>query len=301
LKKKILIIGGTGFIGYHLALKCLKLNWNVVSLSSKKPQNFRRLKKIKYLVGDIGNFKNLSILLEHNFNYVVNLGGYIDHHNKVKTYRSHFLGVRNLAKFFLKKNLKSFIQIGSSAEYGNIKSPQKESFKCKPKMIYGKSKLKSTKFLMNLYKEKNFPVTILRYYQVYGPSQNINRFIPLLINACIKNIQFPASHGKQKRDFLYVDDAVSAILKALNNKMSEGKIINIGSGKTITLLSLMKSINQKIGGGDILLGKIKLRKDEPMVIFPNLNRSSKILRWKSTITLKRGINKTIEFYKKEMI
>jgi len=93
----------------------------------------------------------------------------------------------------------------------------------------------------------------------------------------------------------------SAILKALNNKMSEGKIINIGSGKTIALLSLMKSINQKIGGGDILLGKIKLRKDEPMVIFPNLNRSSKILRWKSTTTLKRGINKTIEFYKKEII
>ena len=297
-KKNILIVGGTGFIGYHLALKCLKLNWNVISLSSKKPESFKRLKKVKYLYGDISNFKNLSVLLNYNFHYAVNLGGYIDHHNKDKTYKSHFLGVRNLAKFFLKKNLNSFIQAGSSAEYGNVKSPQKETIKCKPEMIYGKSKLKSTKYLINLHKKENFPATILRYYQVYGPGQSINRFIPLLINACIKNIEFPASHGKQKRDFLYIEDAVSAILKALINKTSRGMVINIGSGRAITLLSLMKVIKKKIGGGKILLGRIKLRKDEPMIISPNLNRSRKILKWESTTSLKQGINKTIKFYKK---
>lgn len=297
-KKNILIVGGTGFIGYHLALKCLKLNWNVISLSSKKPESFKRLKKVKYLYGDISNFKNLSVLLNYNFHYAVNLGGYIDHHNKDKTYKSHFLGVKNLAKFFLKKNLNSFIQAGSSAEYGNVKSPQKETIKCKPEMIYGKSKLKSTKYLMSLHKKENFPATILRYYQVYGPGQSINRFIPLLINACIKNIEFPASHGKQKRDFLYIEDAVSAILKALINKTSRGMVINIGSGRAITLLSLMKVIKKKIGGGKILLGRIKLRKDEPMIISPNLNRSRKILKWESTTSLKQGINKTIKFYKK---
>jgi nucleoside-diphosphate-sugar epimerase len=298
LKKKILIIGGTGFIGHHLAKKCLKLSWHVVSLSSKKPENFRRLKKIKYLYGDISYFKNLSVLLNYNFHYVVNLGGYIDHHNKTQTYKSHFLGVKNLAKFFLKKNIESFIQAGSSAEYGNTNSPHKETFKCKPEMIYGKSKLKSTKYLINLHKKKNFPATVIRYYQVYGPGQSINRFIPLLINACIKNIEFPASHGKQKRDFLYIEDAVSAILKALINKTARGEVINIGSGRVITLLSLMKTIKKKIGGGKILLGRIKLRKDEPMIIAPNLSRSRKILKWQSTTSLKQGINKTIKFYKR---
>ena len=262
MKKKILIIGGTGFIGHHLAKKCLKLSWHVVSLSSKKPENFRRLKKIKYLYGDISYFKNLSVLLNYNFHYVVNLGGYIDHHNKTQTYKSHFLGVKNLAKFFLKKNIESFIQAGS------------------------------------LHKKKNFPATVIRYYQVYGPGQSINRFIPLLVNACIKNIEFPASHGKQKRDFLYIEDAVSAILKALINKTARGKVINIGSGRVIALLSLMKTIKKKIGGGKILLGRIKLRKDEPMIIAPNLSRSRKILKWQSTTSLKQGINKTIKFYKR---
>ena len=66
----------------------------------------------------------------------------------------------------------------------------------------------------------------------------------------------------------------------------------------ITLLSLMKTIKKKIGGGKILLGRIKLRKDEPMIIAPNLSRSRKILKWQSTTSLKQGINKTIKFYKR---
>ena len=112
-------------------------------------------------------------------------------------------------------------------------------------MIYGKSKLKATKFLTDLFKEKKFPVTILRPYQVYGPKQKTDRFIPLLINACIKDIKFIASHGKQKRDFLYVDDLISAILKSLNNIKCKGKIINLGTGKPITLLKIMKTVRKK--------------------------------------------------------
>jgi nucleoside-diphosphate-sugar epimerase len=298
--KKILIIGGTGFIGYHLAKECLKLSWSVTSLSSKKPKTTRLLKKVNYLNCDISKGKKLNKLLKKNiYDFVVNLGGYINHFDKIKTYNAHFLGVKNLANIFLNKKLKSFVQIGSSAEYGKVVSPQNEKFTCKPTMIYGKSKLRATNFLLKLFKKRKFPVTILRFYQVYGPKQNIDRFIPLLIDACIKNTQFQASHGKQKRDFLYVDDAVYAILKTLNNKMSDGKIVNIGSGKPITLLSLMKRIKKKIGGGDILLGKIKLRKDEPLIIFPYLNNAIKILNWKSKTTLKNGINKTIESYMKK--
>jgi len=58
-KKKILIVGGTGFIGYHLAFKCKKLNWDVTSISTKKPIKERKLKKIKYKFFDISIKKNL--------------------------------------------------------------------------------------------------------------------------------------------------------------------------------------------------------------------------------------------------
>ena len=114
-----------------------------------------------------------------------------------------------------KKELECFIQIGSSAEYGTVKSPHNEKSICSPKLIYGKSKLIATKFLLNKYKKFNFPVTILRPYQIYGPKQKIDRFIPLLINSCIKNVDFIASHGKQKRDFLFVDDAIKGIINSI--------------------------------------------------------------------------------------
>ena len=300
MKKNILIVGGTGFIGYHLAKKCLKLNWNVTSLSLKKPSKLRKLAKVKYFYCDIGVAKELKKFSKKKFNYVVNLGGYIDHFNKKNTYKSHFTGVKNLANFFLRRNINSFIQIGSSAEYGNIKSPQLENAKCNPKLIYGKSKLKATNYLLKLYKKKKFPVTVLRLYQIYGSRQKFDRFLPILIKSCIKDKEFVASHGKQKRDFMHVNDVVEGILKCFANKKSIGKIINLGSGKPMTLVNIMRKVQKIIGGGKILLGKIKLRVDEPMIIYPNLKNAKKSLGWKHKVIFKEGIKKTIKEYEKEI-
>jgi nucleoside-diphosphate-sugar epimerase len=85
-KKKILIVGGTGFIGYHLAKKCLKKNWQVTSISSRYPKKIRFLKKVKYVRCDITNKKLLKKSTNDTFDYVVNLGGYVDHSNKKTTF-----------------------------------------------------------------------------------------------------------------------------------------------------------------------------------------------------------------------
>ena len=81
-KNKILIAGGTGFIGYHLAKKCLDLNWLVDSISSKSPIKKRKLSKVKYIRFDISKKKDLIKNLSHNYDYVVNLAGYVDHSHK---------------------------------------------------------------------------------------------------------------------------------------------------------------------------------------------------------------------------
>ena len=89
MKKKILIVGGTGFIGYHLAKICLKKKFLVTSLSFRKVKNERYLKKVKYIKCDI-SIKIIKKKFKENFDYVVNLGGYVNHNEKVKTFNSHY-------------------------------------------------------------------------------------------------------------------------------------------------------------------------------------------------------------------
>ena len=91
------------------------------------------MKKVKYIKCDISNQNNLKKNIKENFDYVVNLGGYVNHNEKVKTFNSHYKGCKNLADFF-KKKIISFIQIGSSVEYGSIKSPQSETQNCSIKI-----------------------------------------------------------------------------------------------------------------------------------------------------------------------
>ena len=149
-KKSILIIGGTGFIGFNLAKKCLKKNFSVYSISKLKPHKKRQLSKVKYLFVNIKNFKDLDKMLKNlKFDYVVNCAGYVDHQNKKEIYDNHYKGVINLYNYFKDKKINSFIQIGSSLEYGNVKVPHKESYSCKPEGIYGKTKLSATNFLKN--------------------------------------------------------------------------------------------------------------------------------------------------------
>ena len=104
MKKKILIIGGTGFLGYHLAKISLKKNWQVTSVSTKKPKKIRSIKKLTYIICDINNKNLIKKKIKKNFDYVVNFGGYVDHSNKNKTFSSHFYGCKNLANHFLDSN-----------------------------------------------------------------------------------------------------------------------------------------------------------------------------------------------------
>ena len=111
MSKKILIVGGTGFLGYHLAKKCRKKNWKVTSISSSKPKKKRYLKNIEYIIADITNREQLKKKLIKKFDYIVNFGGYVDHTNKAKTFKSHFYGCKNLVDIFFKKILNYFYKL----------------------------------------------------------------------------------------------------------------------------------------------------------------------------------------------
>lgn len=296
-KTKILITGGTGFIGYHFAKSCIKKNWTVESLSTKNPILSRKLKNVRYLKCDISNFQKLKKTLSKNYDYVVNFAGYVDHSNKAKTMKSHYLGAQNLAKIFLDSKIKKFIQIGSSIEYGKKTSPQSEEINNqKVYSFYGKAKLLTTEMFLKLYKQNNFPVSIIRLYLVYGPNQEPNRLVPITILNALKKNKFDCSHGNQLRDFIHVNDVVKSIFKVLNYKKSNGEIFNIGSGKGVKVKEVIKRICKIIGSGKPQFGKIKIRKDEISKLYPNISKARKILKWKPKIKLNIGLKKTINYY-----
>jgi nucleoside-diphosphate-sugar epimerase len=297
-KTKLLIAGGTGFIGLNVAKQALKEGYRVTLLSKKKSQVLKKLKNVEYINVDIRNKKKLfSKLKNKSFNYVINLSGYINHSNQFEggtgTFNTHFDGGVNLIDCLNRKKLLSFIQIGSSDEYGSNSSPQKESQREDPISLYSCAKVNLTHLLQMMYKTQNFPVTILRLFLVYGPGQKKNRFIPYVIEGCIKKGQFPVSSGTQLKDFCYIDDVVKAILLSLKNKKCLGEVINIASGKKIYIKKVVNLIVSKIGLGNPIFGKTKLRKLENTKLYADISKAKKLLKWKPVVGLNEGLDLTI--------
>ncbi len=299
LSKKLLIIGGTGFLGYHVAVKAKKKNWMVHSISSRKPKKIRYLKNVKYLICDITNKKHVNKSLNSKYDYIINFGGYVDHSNKKKTHSSHFNGCKNLIDIIQKKKIipSKFIQIGSSIENLKSKSPQSELYpklNYKIKSVYGYSKLLATRYLINHFRKKNFPAIILRPYIIYGPKQDSNRFIPFVIENCKKNKKFILSTCEQHRDFLFIDDFVRLIFKVLSSdSKSHGNIFNVGYGKPIKLKKIVKLIRNKINKGLPDFGKFKLRPDEINIQYPNIKKIKKFFGWSPKTKFINGLIKTI--------
>ncbi len=300
---KILIVGGTGFLGFHYAKYCLKNRFKVYSLSRNKAKKIRYLKNVKYYYADISNNVQIRKVLKKikKIDYIVNFGGEVNHKDFKKTLNSHYLGLKNLINFFLQKNLKKFIQIGSSLEYGKGKSPHRETYSLRPKSNYSRAKANSSIFVNNVFKRKKFPAMIIRPYQVYGPYQDLNRFIPIIINNCLQNRNFPCSEGKQSRDFLYVDDFVKYLFLLMNKTNTTGEVFNVGRGKPMKIRSIINLIRNKINRGTPNFGEIKLRPDESLKTYPNISKLIKFTQYHAKINFSDGLTKTINFYKKNKL
>lgn len=289
MKKKVLIVGGTGFLGFNLAKKLMKKNFDIHSLSSNPPVPSRKIKKVNYIFSNIENIKSLKKKIKPSYDFVINLSGNINHKKQVKTLKTHYLGLKNLVNIFSKTDLKCFIQIGSSLEYGRISSPNKESQKCKPVSYYGKAKYLASKHLIDFDESNSFPFIILRLYQVFGPKQKEDRLIPYVISSCKKDKKFKCTDGKQLRDFLYVDDFTSLVIKICNKKKINKGIYNVGFGKTVKIKFVIETIRKIIGKGKPLFGAIKMRKDETKILFPDISKTKKEFGWKPKITFFKGI------------
>ncbi len=296
----ILVIGGTGFIGHHLlrATKCK--GWQITSVSLNPPSKERFVESVRYLHFDLFNRSLVKKHLGKNFDYVVNLGGYINHqlfreHGR-ELIDTHFTALQNLLEVLPRFKLKRFVQIGSSDEYGDASAPQHEKLREVPISPYSLAKVASTHFLQMLYRTENFPGVTLRLFLTYGPGQDSRRFLPQIIRGCLDDAAFPTSAGEQLRDFCYVDDTVRAILQALNVPKVDGEVFNIASGEPVSIREMIQKVCALTGSGNPQYGEVPYRPWENMALYANISKAKQILQWEPSISLDKGLQKTSDCF-----
>lgn len=300
-RPRLLVIGGSGFIGHHLIALAKKKKWDVTSLSMNMPVITRSIDGVDYLLCDINHYQSVTRALTDEFDYVANLGGYIDHKalgsGGRNTFNTHFLGLLNLVDVLSSKNLKRFVHVGSSDEYGNGDAPQREDQREAPISAYSFGKTAGTHLLQTLHRTEQFPAVVLRPFLAYGPRQNLDRFLPQIILGCIQKREFPVSSGEQLRDFCYVDDVVQGIMAALTKNDIEGKIFNIASGAPISIRTVVEMVTRLAGGGEPVFGSIPYRPGESMTLYADISQARRQLDWQPVVTLEQGLSQTIAWYR----
>jgi len=222
---KILVTGGTGFIGSRLVKKLIDEGHEVVILDKSSKNADERA---KFIQGDILDQEDIERAMKgcsavFHLAAITQIGADED-----KTYKVNFIGSKNI--FNQAKKQKARIIFTSTASvYGNTPAPHRESAECSPISFYGKTKLNAEKLIPDAF--------IVRLFNVYGPGGNgvLNLFaenIPKYEDIIIFGT------GTQTRDFVHVDDVVNVLMKGLE---FEG-IYNVGTGRETSLLSLADMI-----------------------------------------------------------
>ena len=296
---KVLIVGGSGFIGQNVIKRCLALNWDVYSLNLQFHNLNSKYKNIVEIVCDVRNLEDLkNALSKYEFIYVINCLGYVDHSNLnsggLNVIHTHFIGTVNLISVLNKGCLRKFINIGSSDEYGYSIAPQVETMNESPFSCYSFSKTCISNFLKMMYVSESFPSIILRIFLTYGPDQNDDRFLPQIINGCLSDSEFPVSEGNQIRDFCFISDIVDAIIISLESDVNNAEIFNIASGEPIKIKNIVLLIKEITSKGNPIFGAIPYRNNEVMELYANIDKAKHILKWFPKVNLYDGLTLTIK-------
>lgn len=307
----IIVTGGAGFIGSHIARRLVKDGHNVSvidNLCEGKLSNLGDFKsKIKFYQEDILNLPFLNKVLK-NIDFIFHEAALRSVLRSVEkplaANKVNIEGTLNILMAARNNKVKRVIFASSSSVYGDQQAKILSENLCpNPLSPYALSKLAGEIYLKQFFNLYGLQTISLRYFNVFGPYQDpTNEYaavIPIFITK-ILNRESPVIHwdGEQSRDFSYIDNVVEANILAMQVKQTHGEVVNICEGKTVSINQLFNTIN-------ISLNKSIKPKKEPKRVGDirrtqgNINLAKQFLGYKTLVDFHTGIKKTIDWFKTE--
>jgi UDP-glucose 4-epimerase len=260
---KIVVTGGSGFIGSHLVDKLIKLKHKVVVIDLVKNNTNS---KATYIVADINDLETTKEAYK-NADCVFHLAAEVQIQLSLKdplqTFHTNFKGLQAVLENMRINKVPKIIFSSSSAVYSESKNPIKETDLLNPLNPYALSKKIGEELCLMYEKLYGIEVVILRYFNVYGPRQNNTSPYSGVISLFLKQLQENkplqiTGDGAQTRDFIHVSDVVEANIAAMHYKnITNQQIFNIATGNSITILDLAKKLSGNFIFTESRFGEVK--------------------------------------------
>ena len=306
--KEILVTGGCGFIGSEIVKQLSLAGANVTiidNLSSGKEKYIQGLSNVKLTTADLLDDHAIESVVKDK-EYVINNAAlpFIpdSYHFPKKFFDVNVNATISLALAVIKeKKAKRFVHISSSEIYGTARyTPMDENHQTTPQSTYAVSKLAGERVVFTMYKEHNLPAVIIRPFNSFGPNITQPYIIPEIIRQMEKSDVIKLGNLNAKRDLTYVTDTARGIILSLVKEGVIGEVINIGSQRSYSIKDLVSLISEIMGKKvSIEVDPSRFRPYDVDTLICNYERATKLLGWKPEITVKEGLEKTIEWAKKE--
>jgi UDP-glucose 4-epimerase len=236
--KRIIVTGATGFVGANLTRRLVR-DGHEVHLLIRQGCNTWRIEEIYPKVHihktDLNDKENLtSVVGEIKPEWIFHIavyGAYSWQTDLQQMIRTNIVGTVNLVEACLKTGFESFVNTGTSSEYGYKDHTPKETEYLEPNSYYAVTKASATMFCRYIGQSRKIHIPTLRLYSVYGPFEEPGRLIPTLAVEGLAGKLPPLVTPEIGHDFIFIEDVINAYLLAASNRGKElGTVYNVGTG-----------------------------------------------------------------------
>ncbi len=299
---KTLITGGAGFIGSHIAVRCIRNGDHVTIIDDLSTGNAANVPEgADFVEGDLSKKRTVDTLFaEKRFDCVLHLAaqssGEVSDERPDLDLKVNTLGTLLLLRACMKRGVPRFLYASSMAVYGNPATvPVTEDMPPAPLSFYGISKMASEQYIRH-FSEKGLRTTVFRMFSVYGPGQDLANLkqgmVSIFLAYLLRNEPVLVKGSKDRfRDFIYIDDVVDAWVAAIPCRETFGKTYNLASGKKTFVHELVKAEIAALGR-DPATCPVRYEGSTPadqFGLYADTRRIRKDLDWKPRYSLTEGL------------